>query len=129
MATVDVIEDLTGLDKATQLDVLRRRMATVPGGRRDHAPANLPTIAPPDRVEPLDRVTPLVDDDGPEPLTAAVRGKTLRTMPVPPPLAALAGLLSAALAAGMEPTQVQGIGRVITPDYVADHIGAVQSYT
>ncbi|MEK8073181.1 DUF4192 domain-containing protein [Rhodococcoides navarretei] len=41
----------------------------------------------------------------------------------------LAGLLSAALAAGMEPTQVQGIGRVITPDYVADHIGAVQSYT
>nr|WP_254925681.1 MULTISPECIES: hypothetical protein [unclassified Rhodococcus (in: high G+C Gram-positive bacteria)] len=80
MATVDAIEDLTGLDKSAQLDVLRRRMATVPGGRRDHAPADLPTIAPPDRVEPLDRITPVIDDD-PEPLTAAVRGKTLRTMP------------------------------------------------
>ncbi len=33
MATVDAIEDLTGLDKATQLDVLRRRMATTVGHR------------------------------------------------------------------------------------------------
>ena len=41
----------------------------------------------------------------------------------------LAVLLSAALAAGMEPTQVRGLGEVITPDYVAAHIGAVQSYT
>ena len=78
MATVDAIEDLTGLDKSAQLDVLRRRMATVPG-RRDHAPADLPTSDP---------TTPIVDDDS-EPAVAAVRGKTLRTMPVPPPLAAL----------------------------------------
>ncbi|MGB3351167.1 MAG: hypothetical protein WBB00_00170 [Mycobacterium sp.] len=41
----------------------------------------------------------------------------------------LAVLLSAALAAGMEPTEVRGLGEVITPDYVAAHIGAVQSYT
>ncbi|WP_256991075.1 hypothetical protein [Rhodococcus sp. 06-235-1A] len=85
MATVDAIEDLTGLDKSAQLDVLRRRMATVPGGRRDHAPADLPTITAPDRPEPL---APVVDSD-PEPLIAAVRGKTLRTMPVPRPLAEL----------------------------------------
>jgi hypothetical protein len=109
MATVDAIEDLTGLDKSAQLDVLRRRMATVPGGRRDHAPAELPTIAPPDRVEPLDRVTPLVDDD-PEPLIAAVRGKTLRTMPVPPPLAAL--LPRRALARGTAIT-VTGAGSML----------------
>ena len=109
MATVDAIEDLTGLDKSAQLDVLRRRMATVPGGRRDHAPADLPTIATPDRVEPLDRVTPGVDDD-PEPLIAAVRGKTLRTMPVPPPLAAL--LPRRALARGTAIT-VTGAGSML----------------
>ncbi|MEK8073194.1 hypothetical protein [Rhodococcoides navarretei] len=108
MATVDAIEDLTGLDKAAQLDVLRRRMATVPGGRRDHAPADLPTIAAPERVQPIDRVTPVVDD--PEPLTAAVRGKTLRTMPVPPPLAAL--LPRRALARGTAIT-VTGAGSIL----------------
>lgn len=109
MATVDAIEDLTGLDKAAQLDVLRRRMATVPGGRRDHAPADLPTIAAPERVQPIDRVTPAVDDD-PEPLTGAVRGKTLRTMPVPPPLAAL--LPRRALARGTAIT-VTGAGSML----------------
>lgn len=103
MATVDAIPDLTGLDKATQLDVLRRRMATVPGGRRDHAPADLPTIAPPDRVNP-------VVEDAPEPLSAAVRGKTLRTMPVPPPLAAL--LPRRALARGTAIT-VTGAGSML----------------
>ena len=108
MATVDAIEDLTGLDKAAQLDVLRRRMATVPGGRRDHVPADLPTIAAPERVQPIDRVTPVVDD--PEPLTAAVRGKTLRTMPVPPPLAAL--LPRRALARGTAIT-VTGAGSIL----------------
>lgn len=41
----------------------------------------------------------------------------------------LAALLSAALTAGMSPTDVQGLGNVITPDYVATHIGRVQSYT
>jgi hypothetical protein len=109
MATVDAIEDLTGLDKSAQLDVLRRRMATVPGGRRDHALADLPTITAPDRVEPLDRVTPVVDDD-PEPLIAAVRGKTLRTMPVPRPLAEL--LPRGALARGTAIT-VTGAGSMM----------------
>lgn len=108
MATVDAIEDLTGLDKSAQLDVLRRRMATVPG-RRDHAPADLPTITAPKRVQPIDRVTPVVDDD-PEPLTAAVRGKTLRTMPVPPPLADL--LPRGALARGTAIT-VTGAGSIL----------------
>ena len=108
MATVDAIEDLTGLDKSAQLDVLRRRMATVPG-RRDHAPADLPTIIAPKRVQPIDRVTPVVDDD-PEPLTAAVRGKTLRTMPVPPPLADL--LPRGALARGTAIT-VTGAGSIL----------------
>ncbi|TFI40908.1 hypothetical protein E4P29_22210 [Rhodococcus sp. 1R11] len=106
MATVDALADLTGLDKAAQLDVLRRRMATVPGGRRDHAPADLPPIAPPERVE---RVKPVVDDD-PEPLSAAGRGKTLRTMPVPPPLAAL--LPRRALARGTAIT-VTGAGSML----------------
>jgi hypothetical protein len=105
MATVDAIENLTGLDKATQLDVLRRRMATVPG-RREHAPADLPTAAPLDRPEPT---TPIVDDD-PEPALAAVRGKTLRTMPVPPPLAAL--LPRRALARGTAIT-VTGAGSML----------------
>lgn len=109
MATVDAIEDLTGLDKSAQLDVLRRRMATVSGGRRDHALADLPTITAPDRVEPLDRVTPVVDDD-PEPLIAAVRGKTLRTMPVPRPLAEL--LPRGALARGTAIT-VTGAGSMM----------------
>ncbi|WP_032391717.1 hypothetical protein [Rhodococcoides fascians] len=104
MATVDAIENLTGLDKATQLDVLRRRMATVPG-RREHAPADLPTAAL-DRPEPT---TPIVDDD-PEPAVAAVRGKTLRTMPVPPPLAAL--LPRRALARGTAMT-VTGAGSML----------------
>ncbi|OZD64632.1 hypothetical protein [Rhodococcus sp. 06-1460-1B] len=90
MATVDAIPDLTGLDKATQLDVLRRRMATVPGGRRDHAPTELPTITAPEPAAPIAGGTDLTGKtDDPEPLSAAVRGKTLRTMPVPPPLAEL----------------------------------------
>lgn len=106
MATADAVPDLTGLDKATQLDILRRRMATVPGGRRDHAPAELSTITAPDRVEPC---APTVDDE-PEPLTAAVRGQTLRTMPVPPPLAAL--LPRGALARGTAIT-VSGAGSIL----------------
>ncbi len=90
MATSDAIPDLTGLDKATQLDVLRRRMATVPGGRRDHAPTDLPTITAPEPAAPTAGSTDLAGQGcDPEPLSAAIRGKTLRTMPVPPPLAAL----------------------------------------
>ncbi|MBY4128091.1 hypothetical protein HQO83_06795 [Rhodococcus fascians] len=105
MATVDAMPNLTGLDKATQLDVLRRRMATVPGGRREHAPADLPDVTAPD---PAPSVA-LADDD-PEPLNAAVRGKTLRTMPVPPPLAAL--LPRRALARGTSVT-VTGAGSIL----------------
>ncbi|WP_052058730.1 MULTISPECIES: hypothetical protein [Nocardiaceae] len=103
MATADAVPDLTGLDKATQLDVLRRRMATVPGGRRDHAPAELSAITAPDRAEPS---APTVDGE-PKPLTAAVRCQTLRTMPMPPPLAAL--LPRRALARGTAIT-VSGAG-------------------
>lgn len=84
MANVDVSHDLTGLDKATQLEVLRQRIATVPGGRRDQAPAELPTVTTPDRPA---LVAPVVDD--PELISATTRAKALRTMPVPPPLAAL----------------------------------------
>jgi hypothetical protein len=86
MTTVDAIPDLTGLDKATQLDVLRRRMATVPGGRRDHAPTDLPAVTASEPSAPTE-VAAVADLAGEaedsEPLSGAVRGKTLRTMPVP----------------------------------------------
>ncbi|MGF0313688.1 hypothetical protein [Rhodococcus sp. IEGM1428] len=111
MAIVDAIRDLTGLDRATQLDVLRRRMATVPGGRRDHAPTDLPSITAPEPVAPIASGTDLaVGADDSEPLSAAVRGKTLRTMPVPPPLAAL--LPRRALARGTAIT-VTGAGSIL----------------
>ncbi|MCC8930486.1 hypothetical protein [Rhodococcus sp. I2R] len=111
MATVDAIADLTGLDKATQLDVLRRRMATVPGGRRDHAPTDLPTITAPEPAAPTASSTDLAGEpDDLEPLSGAVRGKTLRTMPVPPPLAAL--LPRRALARGTAVT-VTGAGSML----------------
>lgn len=106
MATVDAVADLTGLDKSAQLDVLRRRMASVPGGRRDHAPADLPAIT---AAGPAESVAPIIDDE-PEPLTAAVRGKTLRTIPVPPPLAAL--LPRRALARGTA-IAVTGAGSIL----------------
>lgn len=41
----------------------------------------------------------------------------------------LAALLSAALHAGMPPETIKGLCEVVTPDYVAAHIGRVQSYT
>jgi hypothetical protein len=111
MATVDAIPDLIGLDKATQLDVLRRRMATVPGGRRDHAPADLPDVTAPEPASPTASSTNLAGEaDDSEPLTGAVRGKTLRTMPVPPPLAAL--LPRRALARGTAIT-VTGAGSML----------------
>lgn len=103
MAIVDAVADLAGLAKSDQLDVLRRRIATVPG-RRDHAPAELPSITAPEHVA-------IVDDCDPEPPTAAVRGKTLRTMPVPPPLAAL--LPRRALARGTT-ISVTGAGSMLT---------------
>lgn len=102
MATVDAVADLAGLGKSDQLDVLRRRIATVPG-RRDHAPAELPAINEPEQVG-------LVDDCDRELPTAAVRGKTLRTMPVPPPLAAL--LPRRALARGTT-VSVTGAGSML----------------
>ncbi|MEW2018807.1 hypothetical protein [Rhodococcus sp. NPDC076796] len=107
MANVDAIEDLTGLDKATQLEVLRRRLATVPGGRRDHAPADLPTITAPEPPAPS---APIAAADDPAPLIAAARGTTLRTMPAPPPLAAL--LPRGALARGTAVT-VTGAGSML----------------
>ncbi|CCQ18032.1 putative uncharacterized protein [Rhodococcus sp. AW25M09] len=45
------------------------------------------------------------------------------------PLPSLTGILLRVLNAGMPPEEVRGIGAVITPDYIAAHIGAVQSYT
>ena len=41
----------------------------------------------------------------------------------------LAALLSGALSVGMPPQTIKGLCEVITPDYVAAHIGRVQSYT
>ena len=45
------------------------------------------------------------------------------------PLPSLTGILLRVLNAGMPPEEVRGIGGVITPDYIAAHIGTVQSYT
>ena len=111
MATVDAIPDLAGLDKAAQLDVLRRRMASVPGGRREHAPTDLPAITSPETTPAAARGADLADERGDaESLSAAVRGKTLRTMPVPPPLAGL--LPRRALARGTAVT-VTGAGSLL----------------
>ncbi|RRQ25595.1 hypothetical protein DK926_22795 [Rhodococcus sp. Eu-32] len=110
MATASM-SDLTGLDKTAQLDALRRRMAAIPA-RRDHAPADL---APRSAVEasprPVVASAPTalrrVDD---EPPLAAPGSKTLRTIPVPLPLAEL--LPHGALARGTALT-VTGAGSVL----------------
>uniref|UniRef100_UPI0009EADEBA MFS transporter n=2 Tax=Nocardiaceae TaxID=85025 RepID=UPI0009EADEBA len=98
---------------ATQLDVLRRRMATVPGGRRDHAPTELPTITAPEPAPPTASGTDLTGKtDDPEPLSAAVRGKPCEPCPVPPPLDAL--LPRRALTRGTA-VSVTGAGSMLTP--------------
>lgn len=78
--------DLAGLDKASQLAALRRQMASIPG-RRDHAPAELPdTIAtgPESAAEAASAET-----RASEPLAAALRTRSLRTIPTPTPLSEL----------------------------------------
>ncbi|OZC62785.1 hypothetical protein CH267_00025 [Rhodococcus sp. 06-621-2] len=122
MAAADPIPNLTGLDKTAQLDALRKRMAAIPG-RRDHAPTDLP--AEPATLTPIPASTPKVPtattdngDRGPgvEPavgsdaLTPSVRGRTLRTIPVPLPMAEL--LPHGALARGTA-ASVTGAGSVL----------------
>ena len=94
MASASSAPDLTGLDKATQLAALRRQMASIPG-RRDHAPSDLPEPA-----------TPATSDS----LTAALASRSLRTIPVHPPLAEL--LPHGALARGTA-LSITGAGSVL----------------
>lgn len=107
MTTADAAPDLTGLDKTAQLAALRRRMASIPG-RRDHAPTDLPDTAAP-AVPPTDSPTAETPDT-PEQLTASLRSRTLRTIPVPLPLAEL--LPRGALARGTA-LSITGAGSVL----------------
>ncbi|OZE92936.1 hypothetical protein CH299_28940 [Rhodococcus sp. 14-2686-1-2] len=116
MAAADPIPDLNGLDKTAQLDALRKRMAAIPG-RRDHAPSDLPTEQGPLAAVPAstrERPTiPAVDDEpvaGRDALTPAVSARTLRTLPVPLPLAEL--LPHRALARGTA-ASITGAGSVL----------------
>lgn len=104
MAAADPIPDMAGLDKTAQLDVLRKRMAAIPG-RRDHAPTDLPAERRPLAAVPASTreqpTIPTVGGEcvaGPDVLTPAVHARTLRTIPVPLPLAEL--LSRGALARG-----------------------------
>lgn len=112
MATADPIPDLTGLDKTAQLDALRKRMASIPG-RRDHAPTELPAEppieAPPVPPTPHDARTRVDGADG-NTLTTPGRSRTLRTIPVPIPMAEL--LPHGALARGTT-LSVTGAGSVL----------------
>lgn len=110
MATADPILDLTGLDKTAQLDALRARMATIPG-RRDHAPTDLPAeprALAPIPAAPREPQPAVVDDNGTA--TSAVRTRTLRTIPVPLPMAEL--LPRGALARGTA-LSMTGAGSVL----------------
>ncbi|WP_052067938.1 hypothetical protein [Rhodococcoides fascians] len=115
MAAADPIPDLTGLDKTAQLDALRKRMAAIPG-RRDHAPTDLPEQVPLAAVPASTRepsMIPAVDDESPadrDTRSPAVRARTLRTIPVPLPLAEL--LPRGALARGTV-ASVTGAGSVL----------------
>jgi hypothetical protein len=112
MATADPIPDLTGLDKTAQLNALRKRMASIPG-RRDHAPTELPAEppieAPPVPPTPHDARTRVDGADG-NTLTTPGRSRTLRTIPVPLPMAEL--LPHGALARGTT-LFVTGAGSVL----------------
>jgi hypothetical protein len=110
MATASM-PNLTGLDKTTQLDALRRRMAAIPA-RRDHAPtelANPPVLEATERPAtlPVCAAQHRVDR---EPPAAAQSSRTLRTIPVPRPLAEL--LPHGALARGTALT-VTGAGSML----------------
>lgn len=111
MATADPIPNLTGLDKTAQLDALRKRMATIPG-RRDHAPTELPTE--PATLTPVPAPKFSVSDansaDNGDLHTPLVRARTLRTIPVPLPMAEL--LPRGALARGSA-LSVTGAGSVL----------------
>ncbi|OZD12086.1 MULTISPECIES: hypothetical protein [Nocardiaceae] len=116
MAAADPIPDLTGLDKTAQLDALRKRMAAIPG-RRDHAPTDLPAEQVPLAAVPASTrepsMIPAVDDEPPadrDTRSPAVRARTLRTIPVPLPLAEL--LPHGALARGTV-ASVTGAGSVL----------------
>lgn len=107
MTTADAAPDLTGLDKTAQLAALRRRMASIPG-RRDHAPTDLPDTAAPTVPQPNHPTAETPDT--PDPLTASQRSRTLRTIPVPLPLAEL--LPRGALARGTA-LSITGAGSVL----------------
>jgi hypothetical protein len=120
VATADAIPNLTGLDKAAQLDALRARMAAIPG-RRDHAPTELPiSAAPPTSSAPAGAPTQVVASAptpgvttitaGAEALTPSTRVRTLRTLPVPLPMAEL--LPNGALARGTV-LSITGAGSVL----------------
>ncbi|OZD60783.1 hypothetical protein CH263_20020 [Rhodococcus sp. 06-1059B-a] len=93
MAAADKIPDLTGLDETAQLDALRRKMAAIPG-RRDHAPTDpqvqqVPLTPVPVAATPTPTRTVVDKAEGGDKLTSPVRTRTLRTIPVPLPLAEL----------------------------------------
>ncbi|OZC83437.1 hypothetical protein CH282_15910 [Rhodococcus sp. 06-418-1B] len=114
MAAADKIPDLTGLDKTAQLDALRRKMAAIPG-RRDHAPTDLQVQQVPLTPVPVAAATTptrtVVDKaEGDDKLTSSVRTRTLRTIPVPLPLAEL--LPRGALARGTA-LSITGAGSIL----------------
>lgn len=113
MAAADPIPDLTGLDKTAQLDALRRKMASIPG-RRDHAPTDLPAqsvpLAPVPASSTPTQTPPAGDGGAVDVLTPAARARTLRTIPVPLPMAEL--LPRGALARGTA-LSVTGSGSVL----------------
>ncbi|MDJ0362202.1 hypothetical protein [Rhodococcus sp. H29-C3] len=82
--------DPTRLDKTAQLDALRKRMATIPG-RRDHAPTELlpePAMQTPIPI-PLSSANDTNSAGNGDFRPSPVRARTLRTIPVPLPVAEL----------------------------------------
>lgn len=81
MASATQMPDLTGLNKAQQLDALRRRMAAIPG-KSEHAPVESVAPTQSDAVEPSISST-VVETTA---LTGSLSTKKLGTIPTPPPV-------------------------------------------
>lgn len=110
MATANAAADLAGLDKAAQLAALRRQMASIPG-RRDHAPTELPEATETAQQTSVEvSGTASAETGADEPLTAALRARSLRTIPTPTPLSEL--LPHGALARGTA-LSITGAGSVL----------------
>lgn len=105
MASAAQMPDLTGLNKAQQLDALRRRMATIPG-RGEHAPVD--SDAPPqsNAVEPS--ILSAVGERNA--FTGSLASKNLGTIPTPLPVGDL--LPRGALARGTA-LSVTGSGSIL----------------